>query len=171
MAQSDGTTVTFNPAPSSGTCSTLMTGQFCQVEIQKDTEIAANNPVLVGHYLESAIWQDPLLGDAVGDGDPSLALAVPVEQFRTDYILPVPMAYDKNFLSIAAPPTGSVSLDGNPINLVPFGASSRSARVMVTAGQHHLTCPNGCGVEVYGYSDAVSYMYAGGLDLKQIVIN
>ena len=31
-------------------------------------------------------------------------------------------------------------------------------------------CPAGCGVEVYGYSDAVSYMFAGGLDLKQIVI-
>ncbi len=27
------------------------------------------------------------------------------------------------------------------------------------------------GVGVYGYSSAVSYMFAGGLDLKQIVIN
>jgi hypothetical protein len=38
-------------------------------------------------------------------------------------------------------------------------------------GQHKISCPNGCGLLVYGYSDAVSYMFAGGLDLKKIVIN
>ena len=36
---------------------------------------------------------------------------------------------------------------------------------------HQIECSaGGCGVEVYGYSDAVSFMVAGGLDLKQIVI-
>ena len=44
-------------------------------------------------------------------------------------------------------------------------------RMPLTAGQHKITCPNGCGVVVYGYSDAVSFMFAGGLDLKKIVIN
>ncbi len=28
-----------------------------------------------------------------------------------------------------------------------------------------------CGLEVYGYSSAVSYFFAGGLDLEQIVID
>ena len=172
MAQTDGTTVTFNPAPQTGSCGTLAAGQFCQVEIAGDTEVTANNPVLIGHYLESAIWQDPIFGDAVGTGDPSMAIAVPVEQYRTDYILPVPMAYDANYLSISAPMTsGSVQVDGQPVVMTHFGATSRSGRIQVTAGQHHLTCPDSCGVEVYGYSDAVSYQFAGGLDLKQIVIN
>jgi hypothetical protein len=169
IAQKDGTTVTFKPA-AAGSCPTLNAGQFCQVEIAVDTEVDASEPVLIGHYLESAIWQDPLFGDAVGDGDPSLAIAVPVEQYRTDYILPVPDAYTENFLSISAPTTGQVLLDNTPVTMFAFG-QHRAGRVPVTAGQHHLTCPDGCGVEVYGYSDAVSYMFAGGLDLKQIVIN
>jgi hypothetical protein len=40
----------------------------------------------------------------------------------------------------------------------------------VAAGQHRIQCPGGCGVEVYGYSLSVSYLFAGGLDLRQIVV-
>jgi hypothetical protein len=47
----------------------------------------------------------------------------------------------------------------------------RAARYPVPAGQHTIHCPDGCGVEVYGYSDAVSYMFAGGLDLRAIVLS
>ena len=52
----------------------------------------------------------------------------------------------------------------------PGGSMGAGARVMVAAGQHTIHCSDTCGVTVYGYSEAVSYMFAGGLDLKQIVI-
>ncbi len=171
LAQKDGTTVQFSPAPSQGTCGTLAKGGFCEVRVAVDTAVTASEPVLIGHFLESSIWQDPFFGDVIGDGDPSMSIAVPVEQFRTDYILPVPAAYDKNFLSIASGSSGTVLVDGTAVTMSPFGGDYRSGRIPVQPGQHHLTCPNGCGVEVYGYSNAVSYMFAGGLDLKQIVIN
>ena len=32
-----------------------------------------------------------------------------------------------------------------------------------------LECSEGCGTEVYGWSNAVSYMFAGGLDLQTLV--
>ncbi len=112
MAQKDGTTVTFDPAPSQGTCGTLAAGAFCEVRIAVDTAIVASDPVLVGHYLESAIWQSDFDGTSVGTGDPAMSISVPTEQFRTDYILPVPAAYDENFFSIAMPPTGTVLVDG-----------------------------------------------------------
>ncbi len=170
LAQKANTHVTITPAPVTGSCGTLAPGEFCQFEISGDTAIAADQPILVGHYLESAIWQDPVLGDAVGTGDPSMAISVPVEQFRSDYIIPVPAAYDMNYLSIAAPPTGTVQVDGTTVMLTGFANNSyRAARVLVGNGQHHITCTQTCGVEVYGYSDAVSYQFAGGLDLKQIV--
>jgi len=55
--------------------------------------------------------------------------------------------------------------------MTPFATGMyRATRHPVSAGQHRITCPAGCGVLVYGYSDAVSYMFAGGLDLKQIVL-
>ena len=171
MAQKPNTTITFNPAPT-GTCQALQPGQFCQVKISADTAITATEPILVAHYLESAIWQDPFFGSVVGEGDPSMAIAVPVEQFRKDYTILVPSQYSKNFMSISAPPTGAVLVDGLMIQMTAFGgATYRGARHQVVPGQHKISCPNGCGVLVYGYSDAVSYMFAGGLDLKKIVIN
>ncbi|MFN0250599.1 MAG: IgGFc-binding protein [Kofleriaceae bacterium] len=171
MAQKQGTTVTFAPAPT-GTCNTLGPGAFCEVKISVDTVVTASEPVLIGHYLQSNIWTDGFPfggGGTVGEGDPSMAIAVPTEQYRTDYTILVPSQYAKNFVSITAPMTGGILVDGNPVTMTAFG-QYRAARVPVTAGQHKIVCPGACGVEVYGYSDAVSYMFAGGLDLKQIVI-
>jgi hypothetical protein len=175
MAQKPNTSVTFDPAPSAtvaGDCTMLQPGTFCDVKIQGDTEIAASDPILIGHYLESSIWQNTA-GAAVGTGDPSMAIAVPAEQYRTDYTVLIPQAYAMNYLSISAALTGAVSVDGNTITLSSFPSATpmhRVARVPVMAGQHTIHCPDTCGVLVYGYDSAVSYMFAGGLDLKQIVI-
>ncbi len=176
MAQKPNTSVTFDPAPSamvSGDCTMLQPGTFCDVKIQGDTEITATDPVLIGHYLESSIWQNTQRTSSVGNGDPSLAIAVPTEQYRTDYTILIPNSYTANYLSISAALTGAVTVDGNSVTLTNFPSAMpmhRVARVPVTAGQHTIHCPDTCGVLVYGYSDAVSYMFAGGLDLKQIVI-
>ena len=45
------------------------------------------------------------------------------------------------------------------------------AGVRLPAGRHRIECADGCGVEVGGYDDDVSYLFAGGLDLEQIVID
>jgi hypothetical protein len=171
MAQKPNTTVTFTPAPSMGTCGTLQPGQFCEVRIAGDTAIAASEPILVGHLLQSSIWQRPNgQQDVIGSGDPSLAIAVPTEQYRKEYTILVPQAYQMNHLSISTGTTGGVFIDGNAVTLAAFGGMYRGARVPIAAGQHKITCADGCGILVYGYSDAVSYMFAGGLDLKPIVI-
>jgi len=170
MAQKPGTTLSFIPAPVAGTCATLDVGQFCEVKIAEDTEIVANEPVLVGHFLQSATW-GATNNTYVGTGDPSMALAVPVEQFRKEYTILVPAQYTANYVSIAAPLTGGITLDGSMVTLTGFnGSAHRAARIPLTAGTHKITCADGCGITVYGYSDGVSYMFAGGLDLKPIVI-
>jgi hypothetical protein len=177
MAQEDGTTITFNPAPMAGSCGTLNAGAFCEVQINVDTEISANDkPILIGHYLASTIVPSPLppIIPSEGNGDPSLALAVPIEQFRDDYAFLVPDEYDENHVSIVAPANVTVTLDGADVSgqLTTFGSGSHKAgRVAVNPGAHKVACPGGCSIEVYGYSDAVSYLFAGGLDLEQIVID
>ncbi len=176
MAQKANTSVTFDPAPSAtvaGDCTMLQPGTFCDVKIQGDTEITSSDPILVGHYLESSIWQNQAKTASIGTGDPSMAIAVPTEQYRTDYTILIPSQYAMNYLSISAALTGAVTVDGNTITLSPFPSATpmhRVARVPVMAGQHTIHCPDTCGVLVYGYDNAVSYMFAGGLDLKQIVI-
>jgi hypothetical protein len=165
VAQRANTSVTFTPAQT-GCASALGVGQYCDVFITGDVHIAATEPILVGHYLTSNG------GTQADAGDPSMAFAVPTEQYRTQYTLLVPMQYNANYFSIVSPATGTVTLDNNPVTqLTPFGDGSfKAGRIPVQAGQHNLVCSEGCGVEVYGWSDAVSYLFAGGLDLEQIVI-
>lgn len=174
MAQAADTTVTFTPAPVTGTCGTLGAGEWCEVKIAGDTAISSTQPILIGHYLESVIWSNnnifaPM---SIGTGDPSMALAVPVEQFRTEYQVLVPAQYMENHVAIATSATGTVSIDGMDVTsqLQAFGAY-RGGRVAVTAGPHTITCNAGCGIEIMGYSGAVSYLFAGGLDLRQIVVD
>ncbi|HUH05228.1 MAG TPA: IgGFc-binding protein [Kofleriaceae bacterium] len=168
MAQADGTQVTFNPSPAEGTCPTLNAGQFCDVKIQVDTEVSGGDkPILIGHYLLSVIV-------AAGDlGDPAMALAVPTEQFRSTYTFLVPSEYAQQYVSIVANAGATVTLDGNAVSgFTNFGSSGYAAvRVPVQPGQHKIDCGGGCGIEVYGYDDAVSYLFAGGLDLERIVVD
>ncbi len=167
MGQKANTNITIS---SGATCATLGAGEFCEIEISTDVEISSTEPVLIGHYLKSVLDTDT----GEGNGDPSLALAVPVEQFRSTYSFLVPAEYAEQYISVVATVGASVTLDGMDIStgLTPMGANSRAAgRIAVQPGQHELLCTGGCGLEVYGYSDAVSYLLAGGLDLEQIVID
>jgi hypothetical protein len=169
IAQADGTQVTFNPS-AQGTCPTLNAGEWCEVMISGDTEVSGGDkPILIGHYLLSVI---ALMN---GTGDPAMALAVPSEQFRASYTFLVPSAYAMQYVSIVSPTGNAVLLDGNDVSgqMTQFGSNSFAAGRFTTApGQHKVDCPGGgCGIEVYGYDDAVSYLFAGGLDLEQIVID
>jgi hypothetical protein len=175
MAQRAGTAVTFEPAVQStvsGNCAALGAGEFCEVKINGDTVVTSNEPILVGHFLESVIWQNPISGQSNGSGDPSMALAVPTEQFRGEYTILVPMQYESNYAAIATSATGSVRIDGNDVTgqLAVFGGDYRGGRIAITSGQHTISCSAGCGIEIMGYSDAVSYLFAGGLDLNTIVV-
>jgi hypothetical protein len=170
LAQADGTQISVNPPQ--GSCPVLDAGEFCTFDVMGDVEISANHPILVGHYLKSVIEAD-FFGSS-GTGDPALSLAVPSEQYRSSYTFLVPQHYAEQYVSVVAPAGGSVTLDGNDVSgqFASFGSGTWSAaRIQVQPGQRRLDCSGGCGLTVYGYDDAVSYMFPGGLDLKQIVID
>ncbi|MEZ4398984.1 MAG: IgGFc-binding protein [Kofleriaceae bacterium] len=168
VAQRPNTVVTFNP-PQAGCAAPLAAGGYCDVFTSSDVEVSATEPIAVARYLSSNIPQPP----DTDVGDPAMAFAVPTEQYRSTYTVLVPSQYMENVLSIVAPAGGTVRLDGNDVTsqLATFGAGTyKAGRVAVGAGPHTLDCPGTCGVEVYGWSEAVSYLFAGGLDLEQIVI-
>jgi hypothetical protein len=110
---------------------------------------------------------------SIGSGDPSMSIAVPTEQFRPDYTILVPSEYTENYVSIATASSGSVTVDGTDVSsmLTTFGGDYRGGRISVTSGQHTIHCSAGCGIEIMGYSEAVSYLFAGGLDLRVIVVD
>jgi hypothetical protein len=173
LAQQPGTTLTFQPNPISGSCGTLAVGQFCEVEIANDTLITASEPVLVGHFLKSVLWTDALGSMMFGTGDPSMAIVAPIEQYRTSYTVLVPQQYQQNYAAIVLANGESARIDGADVTsqLTSIVGGFRAGRVLVAPGRHLIECSgNGCGVEIMGWSRAVSYMFAGGLDLEVIVV-
>ena len=113
-----------------------------------------------------------LLSTGGQSGDPGLAFAAPYEQFRERYTFLVPDEYQQQYISVAAWGDRDVRIDGELISdrLTAVTGNWTAGRIRVGPGQHELTCPDKCSVLVHGYSPAVSYLFAGGLDLAAITL-
>jgi hypothetical protein len=133
--------------------------------------VIANHKILVAQFMEGSTV-------AGNTGDPSMTLAVPIDQFRSDYLFHAPINYTTNYVDITAPLGAMITLDGAAIPpLVPIGSSGWGlARVISLGagpagdGNHRIVGNVGFGIGVYGYGMDTSYWYPGGLDLEQIVI-
>jgi hypothetical protein len=111
-----------------------------------------------------------------GTGDPAMTLAVPVEQFRTEYLFHAPTNYESNYVDVTAPVGATVMLDGAPLSFAPIGTTGYAlSRVYpLTAGpnndgNHSIQGNMAFGITVYGYGQYTSYWYPGGLDLNTII--
>lgn len=116
-----------------------------------------------------------MLGAAVvGTGDPSMSQAVPTEQWRTRYLFHAPVNYEANYVTIVAPASATITLDGAVVEgWVAIGQSGlRVARVELggSSGNHDITGTERFGITVYGYGIDTSYWYPGGLDVETILI-
>jgi hypothetical protein len=107
-------------------------------------------------------------------GDPALTLAVPVEQYRTEYLFHAPINYEVQYVNVTAPNGALVELDGRPVTLTPIGTTGWSmARVPLDLGprgdgNHTIRSSMGFGITVYGYGQYTSYWYTGGLNLQHV---
>jgi len=106
--------------------------------------------------------------------DPAMALAVPVEQYRTSYYFLAPATYAKNYVNIHAPDNATVKLNGTPIPSSRFvKVNNKSAwsvaKVEIAGGSHYIESTSKTGITVYGVGSYTSYMYPGGLDLKSLL--
>jgi hypothetical protein len=175
VATTDATTVTFDPpVPGVPSPQTLAkAGDFLELPLVKaDYQVKADHKILVVQYM---IGQDA--PPAAGTGDPSMSLAVPNDQYRSDYLFHAPVSYETNFVNLTAPVGATVNLDGNPVPASAFvaigGSGFAVARVALSdgaAGNHHAESSMPFGISVYGYGQYTSYWYPGGLDLAEILI-
>jgi hypothetical protein len=106
-------------------------------------------------------------------GDPSLSIAVPVEQYLSHYNFISPATYERNYVDIIALANDVVTLDGQLIStFTPVGKSGFSVAsvVLLSAGAHeiHAVSQSGIGIVLYGIAPFTSYMLPGGLDLTPI---
>jgi hypothetical protein len=108
-----------------------------------------------------------------GVGDPALTMAVPVRQYRNEYIVHTPEGYRSNTLTLAtstgfAPFIDGVRVTAPPISATaePLGSDFEIYRVSVEPGSHLLQSSAGFGVVAYGYDCDVAYAYPGGLNIE-----
>lgn len=158
---------------------TLDAGGWVDFQSAVDFEISASRPVMVGQFLAAEFAPYPRSNDInapahadAGTGDPAFILAVPVEQYRTDYTFLAPRGFELDYVTVTAPITAEVRFDGRVIDeeeWINFGRGDfRVARLVVEDGAHSITSDEPAGIMVHGYDSFVSYGFAGGLDLRDI---
>jgi hypothetical protein len=170
----DATTVTFEPAVHAPV--TLKAGEVTDIELKgsaiRNVLAKSARPFQVATYM---VGQEALPGGSIL-GDPSMSLAIPVEQFRTSYLFTAPTSYDFNFATIVAKLGTKVTVDGMLLKDAEFARVGDSeygvAQLLLDNGKavHSLSADEEVGLTVYGYGWFTSYMYPGGADLDRITI-
>ncbi len=135
--------------------------------VTQDFRVTADKPILITQYMEGQTAVPS------GSGDPSMAVVVPTEQYRTKYLFIASSTYDTNFVNVVAPSGSTVTLDGTAIPASEYSVIGTSgfsvARHKLSQTEvHSIESSQQFGIVVYGYGRYTSYMYPGGLDLKRI---
>ncbi len=194
----NGTRLTLTPAPAAGdvlspvrcasgslsanTCQ-LAGGTFVEFRSKTNFTISADQPIQVAQVFASQNATTSTSTVYPTQGDPSIVLLPPVEQWRSQYtVLTAPGTRD-NYLGLVIDSSRvlEVRVNNAPIaanSFVTVGSTSfKVANVPVPVGTHTInvvpqpgqTTLPGAGVTVYGFDEYVSYGYTGGLDLTTIV--
>ncbi len=161
------------------TCA-LAGGSFVEFKSTRAFTVTATNPIAVAQFFPG---QGTLTGAATDpqQGDPSMVLLPPIEQWRSRYTVLASTGLKDNYLglTIDSSKVQAVRVDGVVVTGFstipgtlfqtknhPVGTGTHTVEVTPQAGQQVLP---GAGVTVHGYDAYVSYGYTGGLDLTTIV--
>jgi uncharacterized repeat protein (TIGR01451 family) len=164
LASTAATTVRVN-----GTVvATLGRGEIHQQLLTAASVVTSDKPILVTQYSNGTTF------DGV-TSDPFEVIIPPNEQFLSSYTVTTPATgFTTNFINVVAPTSavGSVVLDGTAIPAGSFtaipGSSFSGAQVPVALGSHALSSAQPFGITVYGFAEADSYGYPGGLSLAPV---
>ena len=173
VASENNTRISFNPSIVGSTV-TLNAGQVHAYTTTANHTITADKPIMVGQYLSGQ--NSTGLGINAEAGDPAFYLVAPNEQFRKDYVILIPSTYAHDFVNVVAPPDTTITIDNGAYV---YNSNSGFATIgdwrvkilnNIDDGTHKIVGGKPIGVDVYGYSQYVSYAYTGGLDLRLINI-
>ncbi|MGM0575672.1 MAG: IgGFc-binding protein [Myxococcota bacterium] len=162
QAAEDQVTITTDP-PIDGVDGVTLAkrGEWVEAPTDQSFEIHGTGKLQVGQYLISAHSTDDWTGD------PSLILSVPVERFRDFYVLMVPPDYTENYVTVVKKPETTVKIDDVAVpesDFEPIGSGTWTrAYVQLEAGVHDASGDGEFGLTAYGFNEAVSYGYPGGM--------
>ncbi len=162
IATEDATTLTFDPdQPVNKTLAKA--GDFVEMSLTTAAfKVSSDKKIMVSQYMvgQSANY---------GTSDPSMVLAVPTEQYRTDYLFYAAPSWTVNFVDVIGPNGVSATVDGGAVmGWKPIGNSGFSVahvKLNKDLGTHNVTGDQKVGITVYGVQSSGSYWFPGGLDL------
>ena len=166
IASQPGTRISTSPQISGLHGITLGAGQWVEVMTTVSFEVVGTAPILVTQYIVSQTSP----GTTRTTGDPSMVLAVPVEQYRDEYSLLTPDRYNEDYVTVIRPVGSLVQLDTTELPATDFHVFGTGeyeySWVEWEPGPHNLVGDAPFGVIMFGYDTAVSYGYPGGLNLN-----
>ena len=141
----------------------LNAGDFHQIVGSHDLHVLADNPVLVGQFLQGHEVTNP--GDRMGD--PAFTIIPGTDKLLDDYMFAAPTgapAFGENYLSLAVPTAelSSLTLNGAVVNVsgfLPVGTTGYSAgTVLVAPGAGRIQANAPFVVTLMGVSEMESYL-------------
>jgi hypothetical protein len=147
---------------------TLNQGEFFEDILTAASQIESSAAVLVAQYSPGTDF------DGV-TSDPFMMLIPPTEQFLKQYTFSTPATiFQINFVNVIAPTSiiPSLILDGVSVDqslFTPIGTTDFSgAQIPVSIGSHNLKGDSFFGIYAYGFANADSYGYPGGMAFELI---
>ena len=172
IAASDSTSVLINSQP----VFVLNRAKFLDLPLDVPLVIDASKPILVTILDRSA--------NRTGGGrtgDPSMIVVPPTEQFLRSYTIGCVASsvmgaelYQEHFVTVLIPTSAVASLevDGSKTYSATvrsiLGTTSSIVTIPVESGAHRLRADSAFGVFVYGYGNAESYGYTGGMAFERL---
>jgi hypothetical protein len=168
----DGTKLTYPQGAPPMAPSTLNAGDVVDLgTVTQDFEVSGDHEFAVVSLMLGGSAVDP----QTGEGDPSMSMMVPVEQYRGKYVFLAPDDYDISYADVVEPMGAMINLDGQLVSVMPtpIGSSGYGvARIKLSRssnhGAHVLAANQPVGLQVLGYGKYTSYQYPGGLNLGKI---
>lgn len=156
-------TITFDPPQNGASQISLGKGEVTAFFSRDSFEVRASGKISVGQFLVSQQQTDDVTGD------PAFILAVPQNQYRKDYHVLTPNGYTHDYVIVIRPPAVSITVDGVAIAESVFRSVGSGnwevATIPVQPGVHVIEGAEAFGLQAYGFNNAVSYGYPGGLNL------
>ncbi len=169
IATEPNTTIAYDPNQAGAPTNLANAGDFFEIAATSASfKITSDKKVMVVQYMRGRTATNSTVGD------PAMAMAVPIDQYRTSYLFHASPTYDYNYVTVIAPTGATVTLDGAVLGgwAAVGGTGYSVTRVPLNnnfnGGNHQISGDQGFGISVYGYGVDTSYWYPGGLDLSII---
>jgi hypothetical protein len=167
VSGADGNQISFTPDVVHPAL-TLDQGEQLEFESQADFLVQGTGRLSVAQFMVGQQYVTD--GFPTEYGDPSMALAVPRDQYRSSYIFLAPHTYAESYLTVIHPTGEYPLLDGTPISgdTVDIAAEHSRTNLILEGGIHQIGSSSPFAITVYGVGSFTSYMYPGGLDLRPL---